>query len=69
MVFTPPVDGAGVFAESARRGSSRSVLVEFELAAPVGDDALGAEAHQQDEREAEGEELVVLEEPSFSGIR
>ena len=42
--------------------SASVVVVELELAAPVGDEPFGAEAHEQDEGEAEGEELVVLEE-------
>ena len=45
-----------------RTAGASGLFVEFELAAPVRDEALGAEAHQQDEREAEGEELVVVQE-------
>jgi hypothetical protein len=41
--------------------------VEFELAAPVGDHALRAEAHQEDECETEGEKLVVAEELELGG--
>jgi hypothetical protein len=36
--------------------------VEFELAPAVGDDAFGTEAHEDDEGDAEGEQLVFLEE-------
>ena len=38
------------------------MLVELQLPAPVGDQALGAEAHHQDEREAEEPQPLVLEE-------
>lgn len=43
------------------------LFVELQLASPVGDEALRAEAHQQDEREPEGEELVVVEELELVG--
>lgn len=39
--------------------------MEFESFAAVGDEAFGAEAHQQDERDAEEEQLVVLHELEF----
>lgn len=42
-------------------------FVEFELLPAVGDEPFGAEAHEEDEGDAEEEELVVLEEVEFGG--
>lgn len=43
------------------------LFVELQLAAPVGNEALGTEAHQQHERETEREELVVAQELELVG--
>ncbi|GAA3068603.1 hypothetical protein GCM10020000_61310 [Streptomyces olivoverticillatus] len=50
-----------------RWGGGGGGFVEFELLSTVGDDAFGAESHEEDEGDTEGEELVVLEELEFGG--